>query len=72
MTKLLKTLIFLIFLCVDPVMGIELFGAESGIYIGIACVVSYLFSGHTGIYASQIVGSPKHLIYGKIKGQHLK
>jgi H+/Cl- antiporter ClcA len=53
-------------------MGIELFGAESGIYIGIACVVSYLFSGHTGIYTSQIVGSPKHLIYRKIKGQHIK
>lgn len=53
-------------------MGIELFGAESAIYIGITCVVSYLFSGHTGIYASQIVGSPKHLIYGKIKGQHIK
>ena len=53
-------------------MGIELFGVESGIYIGIACVVSYLFSGHTGIYGSQIVGSPKHLIYGRIKGQYIK
>ena len=53
-------------------MGIELFGAESGIYIGIACVVAYLFSGHTGIYTSQIVGSPKHLIYGRIKGKRLK
>lgn len=52
-------------------MGIELFGAESGIYIGIACVVAYLFSGHTGIYSSQIVGSPKHLIYGRMKGQKL-
>lgn len=53
-------------------MGIELFGAESGMYIGIACVVAYLFSGHTGIYTSQIVGSPKHLIYGRIKGKRLK
>ena len=34
-------------------MGIELFGIESGIYIGIACVVSYLFSGKTGIYEAQ-------------------
>ena len=25
-------------------MGIELFGAESGIYIAIACIVSYLVS----------------------------
>jgi len=37
-------------------MGIELFGAPSGIYIGIVCVVSYMFSGHTGIYESQIKG----------------
>lgn len=52
-------------------MGIELFGAECGIYIGVACVVAYLFSGHTGIYSSQIIGSPKHLIYGRTKGKHL-
>lgn len=41
-------------------MGIELFGIESGVYIGIACVMAYLFSGHTGIYSSQLVGSHKH------------
>lgn len=52
-------------------MGIELFGAESGLYIGVACTVAYLFSGHTGIYSSQIVGSPKHLIYKKLKGKNL-
>lgn len=53
-------------------MGIELFGAQSAIYIGLACVVAYMFSGHTGIYSSQIIGSPKHLIYGKYKGSMLK
>lgn len=31
-------------------MGIELFGVESGIYIAVACVVSHLVSGRTGIY----------------------
>lgn len=41
-------------------MAIELFGAEIGIYAAIACVVSYLFSGHTGIYKSQRVGQSKH------------
>lgn len=40
-------------------MGIELFGAESALYTGLACVVAYLFSGHSGIYSSQIIGSPK-------------
>ncbi|QYJ68489.1 voltage-gated chloride channel family protein [Flavobacterium litorale] len=52
-------------------MGIELFGAESSLYIGVACTVAYLFSGHTGIYSSQIVGSPKHHIYKKLKGKNL-
>ncbi|GGI22943.1 voltage-gated chloride channel family protein [Pedobacter mendelii] len=41
-------------------MGVELFGTESGIYIALACVTAYLFSGHTGIYRSQSIGSPKH------------
>lgn len=53
-------------------MGIELFGIEPGIYLGIACVVAYLFSGHTGIYTSQVVGTPKHLIYLRDKSRTLK
>jgi H+/Cl- antiporter ClcA len=52
-------------------MGIELFGAECGVFVGIACVTAYLFSGHTGIYTSQIIGSPKHLIFGDHKGKRL-
>ena len=52
-------------------MGIELFGAESALYIALACFVAYLFSGHTGIYSSQIIGSSKHLIYSKLKGKKL-
>lgn len=41
-------------------MGIELFGAESGIYIAIACVVSYLFSGNNSIYMKQKIGEVKN------------
>ncbi len=44
----------------STLMAIELFGAEVGIYAMLACVVSYLFSGHTGIYRSQRVGQAKH------------
>ena len=40
----------------STIMAMELFGSEIGIYAGIACVVSYLFSGHTGIYRAQRVG----------------
>lgn len=41
-------------------MGIELFGGEAVLYIFVACVVSYLFSGHQGIYSAQQVGIYKH------------
>lgn len=44
-------------------MGIELFGVESGIYIAIACVVSYLFSGHNSIYTKQKIGEAKNRRY---------
>ncbi|CAN5771991.1 voltage-gated chloride channel family protein [soil metagenome] len=43
----------------STLMAIELFGAEIGVYAAIACVVSYLFSGHTGIYRSQRIGHAK-------------
>lgn len=36
-------------------MGIELFGSEGGVYIAIACVTAYIFSGKSGIYSSQRV-----------------
>ncbi len=44
----------------STLMGIELFGLESGIFISIACVVSYLFSGHSGIYSAQRIGLSKY------------
>lgn len=44
----------------STLMAMELFGAEVGVYAAVACVVSYLFSGHTGIYRSQRVGHAKH------------
>lgn len=44
----------------STIMAIELFGPEVGTFAGMACVVSYLFSGHTGIYHAQRVGHAKH------------
>ena len=41
------------------IMGIELFGADAAIYIATACFLAYLFSGHSGIYLSQRVATPK-------------
>jgi len=41
------------------IMGIELFGAEGAVYLFIGCIISYLFSGHTGIYVAQRIGISK-------------
>lgn len=43
----------------STLMAVELFGAEAGAYAAIACVVSYLFSGHSGIYTAQRIGKSK-------------
>jgi len=50
------------------IMGIELFGIESGVFIALACSTAYLFSGHSGVYSSQIIGSPKHNLFMREKG----
>jgi H+/Cl- antiporter ClcA len=42
------------------IMAMELFGAQVGVYAALACVLSYLTSGHTGIYRSQRIGHAKH------------
>lgn len=47
----------------STIMAVELFGPHIGVYAGLACVVSYLFSGHTGIYRAQRVGHPKHALF---------
>ena len=45
----------------STLMAIELFGLPAGIYAGIACVSSYLLSGHAGIYRAQRVGLSKYV-----------
>lgn len=52
-------------------MGIELFGAPSGVFVAIACFTAYLFSGHTGIYGSQIIGASKHFLFTRHEGKIL-
>lgn len=42
------------------VMAIELFGPSIAPFAAVACIVAYLFSGHTGIYHAQRVGHAKH------------
>lgn len=39
------------------VMGMELFGYEGGVYIGLACLIAYVFSGKSSVYGSQKLGA---------------
>jgi len=43
----------------STVMAVELFGPEVGVYAALACVASYLCSGHSGIYRAQRIGRAK-------------
>ncbi|MBP2000984.1 H+/Cl- antiporter ClcA [Paenibacillus shirakamiensis] len=45
------------------VLGIELFGSSAAVYMLPACILGYLFSGHTGIYTSQQVGASKSKLW---------
>ena len=45
----------------STLMGMELFGLEAGIYLGIACLVAFIFSGKGSIYAAQDLGWKKSL-----------
>lgn len=49
------------------IMGMELFGFESGIFIGLSCATAYFLSGTTGIYKSQKVMGLKFNLYQYIK-----
>jgi H+/Cl- antiporter ClcA len=40
-------------------MGVELFGGGSVLYLAVACFVAYLASGHRGIYMTQRLGTSK-------------
>ena len=53
-------------------MGMELFGINCGVYIGIACLIAYFCSGSVGIYSSQIVKGPKYHLYKKLLGSNFE
>lgn len=41
------------------IMGVELFGADNFTYYAVACFTAYYFSGHSGIYSSQLLAISK-------------
>ena len=53
------------------VMGMELFGIDSGLFIGAACLIAYFSSGPVGIYHSQIVKGAKYRLYQNFKKKEI-
>jgi H+/Cl- antiporter ClcA len=43
----------------STLMAMELFGAEIGVFAALACVMSYMCSGQSGIYRAQRLGHRK-------------
>ena len=47
------------------VLSVELFGADGVLYFALACGLSYVLSGYTGLYSSQ------RILYDKLKAQYI-
>lgn len=52
-------------------LALEFFGGDAMIYFFIACLVSYIFSGHHGIYSSQKIYEPKSRMLNLKDGESL-
>jgi H+/Cl- antiporter ClcA len=52
-------------------MGIELFGAEAGVFMAVTCFVAYIASRHSGIYMAQKIGEPKIRLWMRDKDKCL-
>lgn len=49
------------------VLGIELFGMQAGIYVGLASVAAYFTSGPNGIYSAKYKTGAKYIAYNYFK-----
>ena len=50
---------------VSILLSVELFGAEGLLYFAMACGLSYMLSGYSGLYSSQTI------LYSKLKAQYI-
>lgn len=53
------------------ILGVEMFGSEGIIFFFISSIISYMFSGHHGIYTSQLVATAKSKLLNKDTGKKL-
>jgi H+/Cl- antiporter ClcA len=48
------------------IMGVELFGIQAGIYVGLASLAAYFASGRNGIYNAKLKMGAKYDLYNFI------
>lgn len=53
------------------ILSIELFEGKGIVYFFMACLISYIFSGHHGIYASQKIYEPKSRLFSIPAGESI-
>jgi H+/Cl- antiporter ClcA len=53
------------------IMSVELFGASVAPYAAVACVISFLMTGHRSIYPSQVLGTVKSASIKVREGQEM-
>lgn len=53
------------------ILSIEMFDGKGVIFFFIACVISYIFSGHNGIYTSQKIYEPKSRLFNIQNGKRI-
>ncbi len=53
-------------------LALEMFDGKGVEYFFVACLVSYICSGHHGLWPSQKIYEPKSRLYGVMKGETIK
>jgi len=54
------------------IMAIEMFGPAIGPYAAVACVISFLMTGHRSVYPSQVLSFAKSASLQVHKGREMK
>jgi H+/Cl- antiporter ClcA len=54
------------------IMAVELFGPQIGSYAAVACIISFLMTGHRSVYPSQVLALAKSSSIIVSKGQEMK
>ncbi|OIJ19291.1 voltage-gated chloride channel protein [Anaerobacillus alkalidiazotrophicus] len=52
-------------------LSVEMFNGKGVEYFFVACIVSYIFSGHHGLWPSQTVFAPKSRLYNTVNGESI-